>query len=182
MISDIVSFVKEATEIRQAGKMENKLALKDAQEAQTSITNAIAVLEAFYKESGEIKKEPWEFIQKPAAGAPKGTWSSKGAMYTGVGGGGAGIISQLETVLSSFSKMEAETRSQEVQDQEEYEKSMNDSKIRKAEKTQEVEMKTAEKARHVEKINSLEGQRKDTAGELEKTMTYIGDLSPACFG
>merc|ERR1719460_1229895 len=58
MISDIVSFMKEATEIRETGKKENALAIKDSKDAQTSLTNAIAVLEAFYKESGEIPKEP----------------------------------------------------------------------------------------------------------------------------
>merc|ERR1719393_667255 len=47
MISDIVAFVKEATEIRQTGKKENKLAIDDANQAQKSLTDAIAVLEAF---------------------------------------------------------------------------------------------------------------------------------------
>merc|ERR1719399_2808115 len=65
MISDIESFMKEATEIREIGKKENALAVKDAKDAQKSLTNAIAVIQAFYKESGEIPKEPWEFIQKP---------------------------------------------------------------------------------------------------------------------
>jgi len=46
MIADIVAFVKEATEIRETGKKENKLAIKDAKDAQNSLTNAIAVLEA----------------------------------------------------------------------------------------------------------------------------------------
>merc|ERR1719258_596201 len=77
MISDIVAFIKEATEIRETGKKENALAIKDANDAQASLTNAIAVLEAFYKESGEIPKEPWEFIQKPV-NLPKNpaTWGS----------------------------------------------------------------------------------------------------------
>ena len=40
--------VHEATEIRETGKKENALAIKDAKQAQDSLTNAIAVLEAFY--------------------------------------------------------------------------------------------------------------------------------------
>merc|ERR1719352_1581217 len=117
-ISAIVTFVKEATEIRQIGKRENKLALKDAQDAQTALTNAISVLEAFYKESGEIKKEPWEFIQKPVK-LPKNpkTWDSS---YTGVADPDkqpSGILTVLENVMSDFAKMESETRSQEASDQ-----------------------------------------------------------------
>merc|ERR1719305_650171 len=82
MISDIDTFVKEATEIRQTGKKENALAIKDSQTAQNSLSDAIAVLEAFYKKSGEIPKEPWEFIQKPVnVGKKPSTWDSG---YTGV--------------------------------------------------------------------------------------------------
>merc|ERR1719162_2977992 len=156
MISDIKTFVGEATEIRQTGKKENALAIKDAQEAQTSLTNAITVLEAFYKESGEIKKEPWEFIQKPV-NLPKNpaTWDSS---YTGVSDPDkqpGGIISVLEGVLSDFSKMEAETKSQEAQDQKEFEDVIKTNKIEKAGRSKEVEMKNAEKARRADKIVSL---------------------------
>merc|ERR1719409_1038787 len=82
MISDIVAFMKEDTEIRNTGKKENALAVKDSQTAQTSLANAIAVLETFYKESGKIPKEPWEFIQKPVnLGEKPSTWD---ASYSGV--------------------------------------------------------------------------------------------------
>merc|ERR1719502_1509813 len=40
MVSDIVAFQKEATEIRNTGKKENALAIKDSQDAQTAVTNA----------------------------------------------------------------------------------------------------------------------------------------------
>merc|ERR1719217_803226 len=138
MISDIVSFMKEATEIRNIGKKENALALKDAKDAQTSLTNAIAVLEAFYKESGEIKKEPWEFIQKPV-NLPKNpkTWDSP---YTGVADPDkqpSGILTVLENVMSDFAKVEAETKSQEAADQKEYDQSMSDHDIEMARRTQE---------------------------------------------
>merc|ERR1719327_694916 len=161
MISDIKAFMKEATEIREIGKKENDLAIKDSKDAQKSLTNAIAVLEAFYKESGEIPKEPWEFIQKPVElGEKPATWDSS---YTAVADPTKqpeGIISVLENVLSDFEKMEAETLSQEEVDQKEYEESMKQNDIEKAERTQEVEMKTAEKGRRVEKIASLSSQKK----------------------
>merc|ERR1719199_2183255 len=165
MISDITAFVKEATEIRNTGKKENALAIKDSQTAQTSLTNAIAVLESFYKESGEIPKEPWEFIQKPVnLGKKPSTWD---ASYTGVADPDkkeTGIISILEGVLSEFSTMEADTKSQEAQDQKEFEAAMKDNAIEKAGRTQEVTMKTAEKARRVDKIASLSSSKKDTEG------------------
>jgi hypothetical protein len=83
------------------------LAVKDAKDAQDSLSNAIAVLTTFYKESGEIPKEPWEFIQKPVnLGKKPSTWD---AGYTGVADPDkkeGGIISILEGVLADFSKMQ----------------------------------------------------------------------------
>jgi len=181
MISDIVSHLKEATEIRATGKTENALAVKDAKAAQTALTNAIAVLTAFYKSSGEIAKEPWEFIQKPVnLGKSPSTWDSG---YSGVADPDkqpGGIISVLEAVSGDFSKMEAETKSQEAEDQAAFEESVKANQIEKAGRTQEVSMKTAEKARRVDKIASLSSTKKNTAGELEKTDQYLTDLKPAC--
>jgi hypothetical protein len=184
-ISAIVTFVKESTEIRQIGKRENKLALKDAQDAQTALTNAISVITAFYKDTGKIPKEPWEFIQRTpvtlATDPP--TWSDSGAVYEGVAGAGSqpeGILSELEKVLSDFSQMEAQTKSQEAEDQKDYETAINDNKIKKQELEQEREMNTAEIRRLRERMVSLKGQSKNSAAELEKTLAYLKDLMPAC--
>merc|ERR1719498_2295016 len=65
-IAEIVAFMNEATDIRKEGKKENQLAIKDAQDAQKAVANAVAVLTDFYKSSGEIAKVPWEFIQRGA--------------------------------------------------------------------------------------------------------------------
>jgi len=178
MISDIVSFLKEATEIRATGKSENKAAIKDAQDAQTSLTNAIAVLREFYKSSGEIPKEPWEFIQEPVKlGEKPSTWDSG---YSGVEDPQKGIIAVLEEVQSDFSKMEADTKSQEAADQKAYEESVKSNEVEKAGREQEVKSKSAEKARRADKIVSLSGTKKNVEAELEKTDQYAEDLKPAC--
>merc|ERR1719364_636664 len=181
MIADIVAFKKEATEIREVGKKENKLALDDAETAQKALANAIAVLTDFYKGSGEIAKEPWEFIQKPVKlpENPK-TWDSP---YTGVADPDkqpSGILTVLENVMSDFAKMEAETKSQEATDQKEYDQSMSDNDIEMARRQQEADMKTSEKKRRNDNIVLLNSQKKDTEGELEKTEQYLKDLEPAC--
>merc|ERR1719359_1452539 len=156
MIADINSFMKEATEIREVGKQENAEALKDSQDAQKSLTNAIAVLESFYKESGEIAKEPWEFIQAPVK-LPKNpaTWD---APYTGVSDPDSqpsGIITVLENVMADFAKVEADTKAQEVADQKAYDQSMSDNDIEMARRQTETKMKNDEKKRRTEQINLL---------------------------
>merc|ERR1719443_142833 len=64
MVAAITAHVAEATEIRKISKEENAIAIKDAEDAQAAIANAVAVLEAFYKDSGMVPKEPWEFLQQ----------------------------------------------------------------------------------------------------------------------
>merc|ERR1719161_3180630 len=126
--------------------------------------NAISVITAFYKDTGKIPKEPWEFIQRTpvtlATDPP--TWSGSGAVYEGVAGAGSqpeGILSELEKVLSDFSQMEAQTKSQEAEDQKDYETAINDNKIKKTELEQEREMKSAEISRLRERMVSLKGQK-----------------------
>ena len=59
--------IASRTEDRAADKKENEATIKDAEDAQTAIANAIAVLETFYKESGEVAKEAWEAFAQTKA-------------------------------------------------------------------------------------------------------------------
>merc|ERR1719482_941511 len=161
MTADIIEFMEEATEIRQTGKKENKLAIKDAEDAQKALQNAIAVLTTFYKESGKVSKEPWEFIQqdplpteqplharKPVKVLPSpGVWKNDPYKGGGDPNENGGILNLLETTMADFAKMEADTRSQEAMDQKEYEKAMKDSKEEKTAREQESEMKSNERKR-----------------------------------
>merc|ERR1712137_921495 len=181
MIAELVGFMKEATEIRDVGKKENALAIKDAQDAQMAVANAIAVLTDFYKSSGEIAKEPWEFLQKGVElpDAPD-MWD---ASYTGVSDPASqpkGIITVLQACNTDFAKMEADTRAQEASDQETFEADMQAHEIEKAKRSKESEMKSNEKKRLVDKIDGLTRTRKHVSDELAATEQYESDLQPAC--
>merc|ERR1719463_1016727 len=62
-ISTMESAIATAVEDRQAESAENKATIKDAQDAQNAVSNAIAVLEDFYKNIGGIPKADWELAQ-----------------------------------------------------------------------------------------------------------------------
>merc|ERR1719498_302852 len=180
-IAEIVAFMNEATDIRKEGKKENQLAIKDAQDAQKAIANAIAVLTEFYKSSGEIAKEPWEFIQRGVdlPDSPD-TWDSS---YTGVSDPKAqpgGIVTVLEKTSEDFAKMEADTRAQEASDQEAFDEDMQENDIEKAKRSKEEEMKTNEKKRLVDKVGALTKNKKHVSDELGATEQYEKDLQPAC--
>merc|ERR1719401_2683493 len=111
--------MKEASDIRNEGKKENMEVIKDAQKAQAAIAQAEAVLTDFYKSSGQIPKEPWEFVQTGKAPAelpesPK-MWDSS---YTGVADpekADTGVLAVLKAVGEDFAKMEADSQAQEME-------------------------------------------------------------------
>merc|ERR1719506_1470945 len=127
-VAQIQEYTKEEAEIREENKAEIKLTIKDAVDALGAVSNAINVLKDFYKESGMIAKEPWEFIQVSNSGVKlpdsPATWDSS---YTGVTNpkeGGNGVLSLLDGVASKFSTMESEARLQDETDQKDYDKDM----------------------------------------------------------
>merc|ERR1719401_1542571 len=61
--ADITKYMEEETELRNENHAEIVATIKDSQDAQAAVTQATQVLKDFYKESGMIAKEPWEFVQ-----------------------------------------------------------------------------------------------------------------------
>jgi len=181
MVSEITGFMTEATEIREVGKTENAVALKDAEDAMTAVANAISVLSDFYKESGQIPKEPYEFIQKGVdLGDKPETWD---AGYTAVSDPSSqpgGIISVLERTSEDFSEMAADTKAQEASDQKTFDDDMQEHDIEKAKRSKEAEMKENEKKRLVSKLEELTKAHKHVSDEHEATLQYQKDLQPAC--
>merc|ERR1719395_226485 len=76
-VKEIEEYVAEETEMRDENHAEILATIKDSQDAQKAVTQATGVLKDFYKSSGAVPKEPWEFLQIPDS---PDTWDSS---YTG---------------------------------------------------------------------------------------------------
>merc|ERR1719199_1089735 len=183
--SDITESMEQETELRNENHAEIVATIKDSQDAQAAVTNAIAVLKDFYKESGMIAKEPWEFVQVSSRrdvelpDSPD-TWDSS---YTGVTdpkSGADGVLSLLAGVMEKFETMEADAKVQDETDQKNYEKDMQASKIELAETTQDTQMKTSKKDSLQEKMEALAATLKHTTSEFDAVVQYLKDLQPAC--
>merc|ERR1719379_472916 len=142
--ADITKHIETETELRNENHAEIEATIKDSQDAQAAVTNAIQVLKDFYKESGMIAKEPWEFVQIKShrdvelPDSPD-TWDSS---YTGVAdpkSGSDGVLSILDGVMQKFSAMEADAKVQDETDQKNYEGDMQAKKIELAETTQDTQ-------------------------------------------
>merc|ERR1740116_402269 len=182
MVQKITGHVEEATEIREVGKEENKVAVKDAQDAQKAVAEATSVLETFYKESGMIEKKSYELMQKDPVKLPEtpSTWE---ASYTGVTDPAEqpdGIIAVLKKVSADFAKMEAQTKAQEESDQSLYDEDMKRCAIEKAALAKESDMKGAEKKRKIQKIAQMQVTHKHVSDEHAAVVQYLKDLEHGC--
>eukprot|EP00747_Dinoflagellata_sp_TGD_P153071 gnl/TRDRNA2_/TRDRNA2_177361_c5_seq28.p2 gnl/TRDRNA2_/TRDRNA2_177361_c5~~gnl/TRDRNA2_/TRDRNA2_177361_c5_seq28.p2 ORF type:complete len:399 (-),score=149.70 gnl/TRDRNA2_/TRDRNA2_177361_c5_seq28:98-1132(-) len=182
MVAEIEAHMEKSTDLRNEGKAENDVAIKDSEAAQKAVADAMAVLEAHYKESGMIKKEAWESFTQKGVDLPEepSTWDSG---YTGVADPNAqpgGILTILEETAADFAQMEADARANEAMDQKAYEEDMKECTIEKSRRSKEAEMKTAEKKRLTDKIDASTKSRKNTQNELDATDQYMKDLQPAC--
>jgi chromosome segregation ATPase len=188
MVAEIVQFMKDATETREIGKSENEKAIKDAQAAQKAISQAIQVLEDHYKESGEVPKEPYEFVQRGTDSKSKGVdlpeqpemWD---ASYTGVSDPKSqpgGIVTVLEESSADFAKMEAETTAEEAEDQKQYQEDMSTHRIEKSKRDKEIQAKTEEKQSTVANVAAMKKMLGSTKAEKAAAKKYEKELQPAC--
>jgi len=184
--ADLTKYMKEETELRGENHDENLATIKDAKDAQQAIADATGVLKTFYKESGMIAKEPYEFVQTEKKGKdidlpeqPE-QWD---ASYTGVtdpNAEGSGVLAILGECGSNFATMEADASSQEETDQKAFDEDMTSSSMDKAEKQKSADMKTAKKTALEQKLSGMNTDKGHLTKELEAAETYLSDLKPAC--
>merc|ERR1719199_478156 len=188
--------IAEETAEREAEKAENTATIKDAQDAQTAVSQAIAVLSEFYKGTGMMEKEAWEFNQmtravkadvavrrvKAAPGEtelPEPNPELFESPYKG-SSEGAGVVGMLEGIAENFALMETNAKADETEQSDEFEKWMTDTKIAISEKEKDTEMKEARKERQSEKLVSKTDDFSHNKKELEATVQYEADLQHAC--
>jgi len=185
-LADIEAYMAQETTLREENKAEIELTIKDAQAGSEAVAQAITVLKDFYKESGMIAKEPWEFVQisskshgvtlpdKPS------TWDSS---YTGVTdpeSGSDGVLGILDGVATKFATMESDAKLQDTTDQKNYDKDMAAKKVEIADCKSNTQMKEQKKQGLQEKLDALSAKLKHETSENDAVLQYLKDLKPAC--
>jgi cell division septum initiation protein DivIVA len=172
-IVELRKAMEEATELRKKEKEKNLQTIKDAQEAQTAVAQALVVLKEFYAKAAEATA----LVQQPAQPTPPPIFEKP---YKGMGGEAGGVVGMLEVIESDFARLEGDTQAAEEAAQKEYETFMEDSKIDLEGQTKDAEHKTAkvknEKQALVVKKQDLEGTQK----ELNAALLYFDKLKPSC--
>merc|ERR1719377_23331 len=170
-VAELDAAMAKATEIRQAEKAKNAETIKDAQDAQTAVAQALTVLKEFYAKAAEatalLQQQPEapEIFDKP---------------YKGMQGESGGVVGMLEVIQSDFARLEEETAAAEAQAQKEYDQFMDDSAVDKAQKQKDIEHKTAKKQNQEQALEEKKTDLEGTQKELDAALAYYEKLKPSC--
>jgi len=171
-IAEIDAAVAEATQLRNEEKEKNVATIKDAQEAQVAVSEALKVLRAFYDKAATATS----LVQAPAGDAPE-TFDEA---YTGQQDSSTGVIGLLEVIHSDFARLESETTSSEDAANREYKEFMSDSEVDRATKAQQSENKSKAKTQAESSLNATKKDLTGTQEELDAAMAYYEKLRPSC--
>jgi len=173
-VTDLVSAMSKATELRGEEKEKAEATIKDAQEAQTAVAQALTVLKEFYAKAAEATA----FVQqKGGRQEPPPIFDSP---YKGMGAESGGVVGMLEVIQSDFARLESETAANEATAQKEYDTFMTDSKIDKEAKETDIEHKTAKKENEEQALTTKETDLEGTQKELDAALAYYDKLKPSC--
>merc|ERR1712151_829248 len=135
-VAELDAAMAKATKLRQEEKATNTATIKDSQEAQTAVAQALTVLKDFYEKAGEatalLQQQPEapEIFDKP---------------YQGMQSENGGVMGMLEIIESDFARLEADTKASEATAQKEYDTFMTESQVDKTKKSTDIDHKTAKK-------------------------------------
>eukprot|EP00928_Gymnodinium_smaydae_P004447 TRINITY_DN1150_c0_g3_i1.p1 TRINITY_DN1150_c0_g3~~TRINITY_DN1150_c0_g3_i1.p1 ORF type:complete len:682 (+),score=176.86 TRINITY_DN1150_c0_g3_i1:46-2091(+) len=163
----------KSTEMRQEEKATNAATVKDAQEAQTAVAQALVVLKDFYAKSAEATS----LVQQRESAAQPAIFDSP---YKGMVAESGGVVGMLEVIQADFARLETETEAAEASAQKSYDEFMTDSKVDKAAKTKDTEHKTAKKQDQTQALTVKRSDLEGTQKELDAALAYYDKLKPSC--
>jgi len=175
-ITETKKAMSEATELRNEEKANNTVTIADAKAAQAAVDQAMKVLEDFYEKAGKATA----LTQLDSSQVPDSPQALSEGTYNGMGSETGGVLGLIEVIKSDFTRLEAETTSEEDTAASEYATFMEDSQLDVAKKDKDVQYKTANKESTERKLASkkmdLEGVQEEL-GAAEKTFE---ELKPQC--
>lgn len=174
-LTDLDKTVADQTEMRTKEKAANEQTIKDAQEAQTAVSQAVTVLKEFYSSAAEATA----LVQRKGRQEPAAPAIFEGA-YQGMGTESGGVIGMLEVIQSDFARLESETSAAEETSQNEHEKQMSDSAVLKAQLQKDVEHNTLTKQQAEQALVDLNNDLLSTEKELAAANAYYEKLKPSC--
>jgi chromosome segregation ATPase len=166
-VAELDAAVAKATSVREEEKAKNTVTIKDSQDAQTAVAQALSVLKDFYAKAAEATS----FVQQPEVFDEP---------YKGMGSENGGVVGMIEVIQSDFARLESETSAAEAEAQKQYDEFMSDSSVDKAQKTKDIEHKSGKKQNHEQALQEAKTDLDGTQKELDAALAYYEKLKPSC--
>merc|ERR1719393_655342 len=167
-IAEIDSSQSEATAIRTEENEKNVKAMKDFKDSADAVIAAIGVLKSFYEGA---------LIQTNATTQHQSKQPSFGSAKTDAG---SGIISVLEVAESDFTRLYAETETEEDSAAAAYDKLSKENAVSKATKEADAKGKESEIKSLSVQLDQHTEDHDATSEELDAVNAYIDKLKPQC--
>lgn len=174
-LSDTDQAVATQTKLRNEEKAENAQTLKDAQEAQRAIEQAVTVLREFYAKAAEATA----LVQKGLVRKQAQPAIFEGA-YQGMGAQSGGVIAMLEVIQSDYARLESTTSAMEASSQEEFTKQMSETAVLKAQMEKDIEYKNRLKQMQEQALVDRNNDLASAQKELDAANNYFDKLKPSC--
>ena len=103
-VAELDASVATATSIREEEKAKNTVTVKDSQDAQTAVAQALSVLNDFYAKAAEATSlvQESEVFNEP---------------YKGMGSENGGVVGMVAVIQSDFARVKSETSAAEAEAQ-----------------------------------------------------------------
>jgi chromosome segregation ATPase len=163
-VADIDKAQAEATAIRTEEKTDNLAAIKDFRDSANAVVAAMGVLKSFYEGGALIQTQR---SSRPEFGGAKTDAAS-------------GIISVLEVAESDFTRLLAETETEEDAAADAYAKQTEENKVSKATKEADAKAKASEVKSLTVQLGHAEEDHASTSTELDAVNAYVDKLRPQC--
>jgi len=141
--------------------------IKDAQDAQVAVNQALTVLKEFYDKAATATS----LVQQPKVFDEP---------YKGMAGENGGVVGMIEVIQSDFARLESETTTAEDSSAKEFEEFTQDSRVDRAQKTKDIEAKEGKKQNNSQMLQEAKTDLAGTQKELDAALAYYDKLKPSC--
>lgn len=173
-INDMMTSLKAATEVRNKESAKNKAAIVEYADAQELVQEAINVLKDFY--DAESRPDAHEHTGK---GKWEGSTAADGNYKAGTNRS-EGVIGMLEVARDDFKRLEEETKKAESDAQADFEELKNESEVKMAVFTTNLEHKSRKKISIKRQLVSAKNELSGYQAELKAVLGYIEKLQKPC--
>lgn len=179
-IADLEDALAKATSARSEESEENAATIKEAEEGNQAITEALDVLDKFYKTAAKAEIPSLLQASGTQPDLPDAGFESDEA-YTGGQSSAKGILGMMEVIKSDFERTIKVTTKAEKDAAAQFLEFETDTKQSLAIKTNTQSAKQKEKNETVDEINADLASLEDEQALFDKAIQELIELEPACF-